>query len=42
MHVYEVSQNCWAYKLTPQMTRRAEQAYVAMPTEELGNYEQQI
>lgn len=42
MHVYKVSQNRWAHKLAPQMTRRAEQAYAAMPTEELGNYEQQF
>ena len=38
MSVYEVPQNCWAYKLAPQLTGQAQQAYAAMPTEEAGNY----
>ena len=39
MNVYEVPQNWWAYKLAPQLTGRAQQAYAAMPSEEAGNYE---
>ena len=38
MSVYEVPQNRWAYRLAPQLTGRAQQAYVAMSTEEAGNY----
>ena len=38
MSVYEVPQNRWAYKLAPQLTGRAQQAYAAMPSEEAGNY----
>ena len=38
MSVYEVPRNRWAYKLAPQLTGRAQQAYAAMPSEEAGNY----
>ena len=38
MSMYEVPQNHWAYKLAPQLTGQAQQAYAAMPTEEAGNY----
>ena len=38
MSVYKVPQNRWAYKLAPQLTGQAQQAYAAMPTEEAGNY----
>ena len=31
-------QNRWAYKLAPQLTGRAQQAYAAMPSEEAGDY----
>ena len=39
MQAYEVAPERWAYKLAPQLTGRAQQAYAAMPAEEAGDYE---
>ena len=39
MLAYEIRRERWAYKLAPNLTGKAQQAYAAMPTEEAGNYE---
>ena len=39
MQAYEVDPNRWAYRLAPQLTGRAQQAYAAMPAGEAGDYE---
>ena len=32
MQAYKIPKERWVYKLAPQLTGRAQQAYVAMPT----------
>ena len=39
MQVYEVDPARWAFKLAPQLTGRAQQAYAALPAAEIGDYE---
>ena len=39
MQVYEVDPARWAFKLAPQLTGRAQQAYAALPASEIGDYE---
>ena len=39
MSVYEVDRARWAFKLAPQLTGRAQQAYAAMATEDAGDYD---
>ena len=39
MRAYEVKRERWAYKLAPQLSGRAQQAYAAMSAADAGNYE---
>ena len=39
MEVYGIGKEKWAYKLAPQLTGKAQQAYAAMQPEEAGDYE---
>ena len=39
MVVYEVDRARWAFKLAPQLTGKAQQAYAAMSTEDAGDYD---
>ena len=39
MRAYEVKQECWAYKLAPQLSGITQQAYAAMSAVDAGNYE---
>ena len=39
MQVYHVDEERWAFKLAPQLTGRAQQAYAAMTTEDATNYQ---
>ena len=39
MRAYEVKENRWAVKLAPQLTGKAQQAYVAMRAEDAGTYQ---
>ena len=39
MQAYEVKRERWAFKLAPQLSGKAQQAYASMPTEDAGNYE---
>ena len=39
MSVYEVDRSRWAFKLAPQLTGKAQQAYAAMATEDAGDYD---
>ena len=39
MIAYEVEERRWAYKLAPQLTGRAQQAYAAMEAKHAGDYE---
>ena len=38
MQAYEVDRATWAFKLAPQLTGRAQQAYAAMPGADAGDY----
>ena len=38
MYAYKIPKERWVYKLAPQLTGRAQQAYVAMPTTDAGKY----
>jgi len=40
MTAYRVDPARWAFKLAPQLTGRAQQAYAALPASEAGDYEQ--
>ncbi len=40
MQAHGVDATRWAYKLAPQLTGRAQQAYAALPSEQAGSYEQ--
>ena len=39
MAVYEVDRARWAFKLAPQLTGKAQQAYAAMSVEDAGDYD---
>ena len=39
MRAYEVKEEPWALKIAPQLTGKAQQAYVAMKAEDAGNYQ---
>ena len=38
MQVYGVDEACWAYKLAPQLTGKAQQAYAALSAEDAAKY----
>ena len=38
MAVYEVPCARWTYKLAPELTGKSQQAYVAMPADQAGDY----
>lgn len=40
MAAYSVDKARWAFKLAPQLLGKAQQAYAAMPTEAVGEYEE--
>ena len=40
MLVYEVDESRWAYKLAPQLTGKAQQAYTALKAEEATKYKE--
>ena len=39
MQAYKIPKERWVYKLAPQLTGRAQQAYAAMPTADAGKYD---
>ena len=39
MEVYGIRKEKWAYKLSPQLTRKAQLAYAAMQPKKSGDYE---
>ena len=39
MRAYVVEKTRWVFLLTPQLSRKAEQAYIAMDTGDTGDYE---
>ena len=39
MVVFEVPKARWVFKLAPQLTGKAQQAYVVMPAEDANDYE---
>jgi len=38
MEAYEISKQCWAFKLVPQLSGHAQQACSSMPSEQCGDY----
>ena len=40
MTAYEVNSQRWVYKLVPQLSRKAQQAYAALPADEAKDYDQ--
>ena len=40
MQAYTIPRKHWVFKLTPQLTGKAQQAYAAMPTANAGKYEE--
>ena len=40
MDVYGIGKEKWAYKLAPELMRKAQQAYAAMQPEQVGDYEE--
>ena len=39
MQAYKIPKECWVYKLAPQLTGKAQQAYAAIPTADAGKYD---
>ena len=39
MQAYKIPKEHWVYKLAPQLTGKAQQAYAAMPTADVGKYD---
>lgn len=40
MEAYDIAKGRWTYKLAPQLTGRAQQAYAALPADEAKDYDQ--
>ena len=40
MYTYSVDEVRWTFKLAPQLSTKAQQAYAAMPTEAAGDYKE--
>ena len=40
MEAYEIERACWSFKLAPQLTGKAQQAYAALPPEHAKDYDE--
>ena len=38
MKAYDIKEDCWSFKLAPQLVGKAQQAYAAMPPDDAKDY----